>query len=217
MLKTKIKVNSVTHLTDARYFAAWEVEWLGFNLQPGHEKFIEPAQVLAIREWVDGPRITGEFDWAEADTIRQIAEDLQLDSLQVGPLLDLETVRALSDDYAVLREIVIEGYSEADDIEETLERFQPHVEAFVLNFSKGGIRWSDLEQGRPLSVATLADWCQRFTILLDIDLEQVSPSDLVEEIDLHGFAVSGGEEEQVGVKSFDELDAFFEDLETFED
>lgn len=216
MLKTKIKANSVTHLTDARYFAAWEVEWLGFNLQEGHEKFIEPARVLAIREWVDGPRITAEFDWAEAAAIRQVASDLQVESLQLGPLFDRQTVQALAADYSIIREIVVEGYSQVEDIEDTLESLQPYVEAFLLNFSKGGIRWSDLEQGRPLTVDRLAEWCQRFSILLDIDLEDTSPSDLVEELDLYGFAVSGSEEEQVGVKSFDELDAFFEDLETFE-
>ena len=59
MLKTKIKANSITNLTDARYFAAWEVEWLGFNLNPGES--IALQQVPAIKDWVDGVKIVGEL------------------------------------------------------------------------------------------------------------------------------------------------------------
>ena len=52
-------IGSITNLTDARYFSAWEVEWLGFNLSQGEENAISPLQVAAMREWVEGPKIVG--------------------------------------------------------------------------------------------------------------------------------------------------------------
>lgn len=213
ILKTKVKANSVTHLTDARYFAAWHVDWLGFNLQQGHENFVNPATLLALREWIDGPQVTGEFGPEDPADIARLADELQLDCIQLGPFSDQTTLEQLHGLRPLLKEIVVNTDSEADEIEATLAAQSGYVEAFLLNCSRGGISWTDLQAGRPFSVDRLRSWCDRFPLLLDIPFEEVSPNALLDQLDLHGFAVSGGEEEEVGVKSFDELDTFFEALE----
>jgi len=50
MLKIKVKASQITNLTDARYFAAWEVEWLGFNFDEGSAHYIPPVEMKAIKE-----------------------------------------------------------------------------------------------------------------------------------------------------------------------
>jgi phosphoribosylanthranilate isomerase len=55
MLKAKIKISQITNLTDARYFAAWGVDYLGFDVNPDSEHFTSPAVVAEISEWVEGP------------------------------------------------------------------------------------------------------------------------------------------------------------------
>ena len=49
MLKTKVKASSITNLTDARYFAAWGVNWLGFDLRQGSDTYVQPQLVHAIK------------------------------------------------------------------------------------------------------------------------------------------------------------------------
>ncbi len=214
MLTIKVKANSITHLTDARYFAAWEVEWLGFNLKPGEENSISPAQVAAIREWVDGPRITGELGLSTAEDIRAVVSQLELDTVQIDMLMPTEVLEDIHELRPVLQEIVVEAYADPDDLEELMERHQGLVEAFILNFTKGGIRWSDLEAaGSPVDLERLNDWCDRFAVILDIPLEETAPEEVLRLLNPYGFAVSGGAEEKVGVKSFEELDGFFEALE----
>jgi phosphoribosylanthranilate isomerase len=55
MLKAKIKISQITNLTDARYFAAWGVDYLGFDINPDSDHFTSPALVAEISEWVEGP------------------------------------------------------------------------------------------------------------------------------------------------------------------
>ena len=50
--RPKIIAANITNLTDARYFAAWEVDFLLFDLD-----VISLQQVDEIREWVSGPEL----------------------------------------------------------------------------------------------------------------------------------------------------------------
>ena len=60
MLKAKIKISQITNLTDARYFAAWGVDYLGFDIDPNSEHFTSPSVVAEIAEWVEGPEMVLE-------------------------------------------------------------------------------------------------------------------------------------------------------------
>ncbi len=213
MLKTKVKASSVTNLTDARYFAAWEVEWLGFSFDHGSENHIPMEMMKAISEWVDGVKIVGEFALQSADEMRSAIDLLKLDGIQVGTLTELETLLELQSPVPVIKEIIIDAESTPDQLRETLEAFQPQVEAFLLNFDKNGITWESLRNGNPFSVASLQAIAQDFPLILSIDMPVNSLIEVMNLIPLYGLSFTGGEEEKVGFKSYDELDEIFEMLE----
>ncbi|MEL6656070.1 MAG: hypothetical protein AAFP77_09560 [Bacteroidota bacterium] len=213
MLSTKVKASSITHLTDARYFAAWETEWLGFHLSPGEEYSVDVRQVSALQEWVDGVKICGEFGFATAEDIQTAIDLLQLDTIQLGMLTPDETLEALAGKVEIIQEIVPEAYMSSEDVEEMLESKAEHANYFLLNFSKSGIIAQDVESGHPYTLAQIKDWSERYPILIDIQLNETGPKAFTEQIAVKGFAVRGGAEEKVGYKSFDELDEFFEALE----
>ncbi len=74
----KIKANSIQNLTDARYFAAWNVTWMGFSLEPGSEQYCAPQDVQEIKGWLVGPQFVGEFGLSQtAKEIRAAVELLQ--------------------------------------------------------------------------------------------------------------------------------------------
>ena len=64
-----VKANALSHLTDARYFASMEVAWMGFNIDPIAENASSPLFVKTIREWISGPELIGEFNYASATEI----------------------------------------------------------------------------------------------------------------------------------------------------
>ncbi|GJM33384.1 MAG: hypothetical protein DHS20C18_23850 [Saprospiraceae bacterium] len=213
MLKTKVKASSVTNLTDARYFAAWEVEWMGFNFDVGSESHIPAEMMKAISDWVDGVKIVGEFNLHTVDEIRAAIDLLNLDGIQVGMFTDLDALLELRSPVPVIKEIVIEKESSASELQHILEAFQPQVEAFLINFDKNGISWEDLRDSRPFSIADLQKMAEEFPLLISIDLPADILIEVVNLIPFYGLNFTGGEEEKVGLKSFDELDEIFETLE----
>jgi len=61
MLKLKIAVLSINNLTDARYFAAYGVDYLGFDLNTESDDFLGFDKIKEIVEWVEGPKTLGQL------------------------------------------------------------------------------------------------------------------------------------------------------------
>jgi len=216
MLKTKVKAARINNLTDARYFAAWYTEWLGFCCDTTDADYVTPELLHAIRDWVEGPQIVGEFGAQDAIYIREAVDFLKLDAVQVGFFYDemkLEDLSGLN----VMREVVIDP-NEQIDLPNTLQRLSPHVQCFLLEFSKNNITWDDIKNTKKTNhfydVNTLQTLCSNYPILLSINVKGESVDELLEMLKPQGLNVFGGTEEKVGFKSFDELDELFEALES---
>lgn len=218
MLKAIVKAGAVTHLTDARYFAAWEVDYLGFDFSPTG---ISVVEFNALKEWITGPQLIGEVGLLVDNQLPASIQELQLDGIQLNELVEPEDIATIVNGIAsmkseakpdVFQEYVIQGYSSADDLEDFLKERKEFISYFILNFNKGGITWQDLIDGQPFDVATLANLSERYPILLEI--EGKLPTEIQKELPkLGGFSLRGGAEEKVGYKDFDALGDFFEDLE----
>lgn len=217
MLAQPVKASSVTHLTDARYFSAWEVDYIGFDFGP---QGISATELAAMVEWIQGPQLIAELDagWPmrlelDANTTDDLAT-LTVDGFQVdsifGPENVLQYLKHLQ--RPIFLEVVVEGYADLTTIEDTLEEYRELVDHVVLNFKKGGIQWQDLKAGQPFSIEALSTLAASNNIWLEIDgaLPKVMATTLPQ---LKGFSVRGGSEEKVGLKDFDDLADFFEDLE----
>ena len=214
MLKTKVKASSVTNLTDARYFAAWEIEWLGFNFDTGSEAYIQPQVMQAIKEWVDGVRIVGEFSLQPAGEILQAADLLELEAVQLPMFTDTDTLQELHRaEVPVLLEVILETPGELATAGGRMEEQEPFVVAFLLNFDKNGIGWEHLDEQARQQLRSL---CRDYPIILSMDFDAAALEEVLESVQPYGINVRGGAEEKVGFKSFDELDELFEGLETYD-
>jgi len=212
MLKTQVKASSVTNLTDARYFAAWEVKWLSFNLDVHAENYIAPVNMKAIKEWVDGVEVVGEFGMQTAEEIEQMANLLELEIIQVGQFADIALVKALSK-FTIFKEIIIETTTSETELLDQIQDFAPHCQYFLLDFDKNGFSWEDLKSGAILSLELMENLCEKYPVLISINCPAAELEELLEVLNPEGISVKGGEEEQVGMKSFDELDEVFEAIE----
>ncbi len=208
MLNISVKASQVTNLTDARYFAAREVEWLGFNLDTGTEKSIHPQQISAIKEWIQGPKIVGEFGLQSPDEIKMAAEYFALDAVQIGLFADTEAVYKTIDT-PILKEIIIQNEDFAG-VETLMDAQSSFVAVFILDLVKNDILWSDLSESTILLLQRL---CSKYKVLFNISLSIEKLSTFIEDLKPYGLVLYGDEEEKVGYKSFDELDNILDFLE----
>jgi phosphoribosylanthranilate isomerase len=210
MLKTKVKASSITNLTDARYFAAWEVEWLGFNLDAGSDDYIEPKNMKAIKEWVDGVKVVGEFNLPDLETIKSAIEVLEIEQVQVGQFTDFNTLKPISELLPVIQEIVVEKGDSLDVLRPVFDQNADMVTLFILNFDKNGINWDFIQENLLEDLRALI---AEYPILLSLNVNEDNIEAILEELNPIGISVKGGEEEKVGYKSYDELDEIFEKIE----
>lgn len=215
MLKTKVKASSITNLTDARYFAAWEAEWLGFDFDAGSETHIPVQNMIAIKEWVDGVKIVGEFGATQtAADITAAIELVGLDVVQLDMLTDIATAMELNG-VSIIKEFIVQNDTTEEDIAEHLSEFAACTETFLLDFSKSSLTWDALQQGEQITLDFLKELCQEFQIIIGLDFSGEMIDEFLETVFPLGIHVKGGAEEKVGFKSFDELDEVFEALEIF--
>jgi phosphoribosylanthranilate isomerase len=208
----KIKADNITNLTDARYFAAKEVEWLTFNFTEGSNAYIEPMKARAMFEWVAVPNIVGAFGQVTADEVHFYAQSWELSVIQVGSMTTNNEILKM-EKVKIIKEFDIEVFTNPQFLRQEMTALKDKVSAFQFNFQQNGITWEDLQQ--PTSMLILQDLenlCKDFNIILKIDFQPFMLKDILL-INPFGLAVEGGEEERVGVKSYDELDEIFDELE----
>ena len=192
----KTLASRITTLTDARYFAAKEVDFLGFRIEEQMDGFIDPMHVKAIREWVEGPAILGEFDRFSHESVRETIGFLGLDGAVVGPDFSTNSLFGLSG-LRVFREISEKNPAK---LAAQMAVEKDLVEAFLLDADQfSGDFLGEMAAQFPIFIKTLAgpDEILAFS-------KKINPA---------GIVFTGGDEEQVGLRSFDEIEAVFEVLE----
>jgi phosphoribosylanthranilate isomerase len=189
----RIKAGSIGNLTDARYFAAYGVEWIGFCFDPMSADYIEPAQAAEIKSWLHGPRYVGEFRNQDADNIQAISEFVGLDCLE---LVLGEIPPNLPPLPLLLR---IAGHE--SDME--LSGLPEHTEALVITLDSLTQPETEIRRISAFS-----------PVLLDAEFQAPALPELLVRLQPQGLYLRGGAELQKGFKLFDELDAIFEVLES---
>lgn len=195
MYKTKIIACSVANLSDARYFAALGVDYLGFELGLSGQT-IGLDYIKEMKGWVEGPTFVGQFSGLEeTNLINDQMVAAGLEGVYLGPYA--ESVEALSK-YEIFQEVIIR---------EALTN-KSGIDFYILKDDSPVDAWPEglLQKAR--------DFCKSNKVFLDIPFESRNIISILDTIHPYGIILRGGEEEKVGFKSYEDLDAIFEQLET---
>lgn len=194
MLKTQILAAEVSNLTDARYFAAWGVDYISFNCNQGEENYIAETALAEIKDWIEGPKFLAYFNGLdEAHKMEQFVDQMALQGMVLGPFAPENTIKSLD------AEMLFKEFVEADAEKIMTEHFETEYE----------------HQSLLQIVKTNRTKASNFflkKVLLDIeDLDLETVQKVLNESQC-GLVLRGGQEEKVGLKSFDFLDEVFEML-----
>ena len=112
----------------------------------------------------------------------------------------------------LIKEILILKDNDNSNLLETLKAFETHVQTFLIDFTKSGISWNEIKAGTHLDFEILKQACANFNVILSVDLTPENLSEVQAMLNPYGLNVTGGEEEKVGFKSFDDIDEIIEEL-----
>lgn len=187
MQNIKIKASEINNLTDARYFAALGVEWVGFKLDLSSDDRVEPALFHGIRSWIEGPKIVAEIGKTPIDLFAQVYE---LDSFDLFQSNDVIENR---DHFLTFK---------ANSLDD-LNGLMPSS-IYVLDLT------AIPEAQLFASISELQDLNSRLNLIWPAPKDNANLKALIEQVKPYGIEVKGGLEEKTGFKSFDELDEFFD-------
>jgi len=191
MLKTKIIAADLQNLTDARYFAAWLVDYMSFNLS---DPSVNLPKIKEIMDWVEGPIFSAQYTGLEdSQSIEAQLEALSIDHLILGPFANEDLVNS---DWQVTKTILLD-----DEVGE-LTSDRTYIAQSTLAFS-------EFSQDK---MNTLRKLCNSHSIYLDCGFSSADIHGILD-MGITGLVLRGGEEEKVGVKSYEDLDEILEALE----
>ncbi|MBK9737282.1 MAG: hypothetical protein IPO92_20960 [Saprospiraceae bacterium] len=195
MLKTKVKINQVNNLTDARYFAAMGADYLGFCCNLGTEKYCSPNKIKEITDWVAGPQFVLEFDgWQSKDDIQSILNDNNGQAIHIGPFASYENNFSVP----VFKDVLLESLEES---------INTGIDFPVIRSEKPFSQLTNIEL-QSINQLLLIKPC-----FLDLNFKPEEIFYIIEHLPCYGIILRGGEEEKIGMKSFEELDHIFSLLE----
>lgn len=164
---------NIINLSDARYFSAWGVDYLGFNTIPDSEYFISNSDIQEIKDWVEGPQCLLE------------ANALEFDDLADGFILS-------------------NIYSSLPIVKETFFRitFQDLIKGLPDGKYISSIKDEDVEKLSSIQ----SEHSHLYFEISELSLASI------QKLGDFGLVVQGGEEEKVGLKSYEQLDEIYDIL-----
>jgi phosphoribosylanthranilate isomerase len=198
----KVKISNVTNLSDARYAAAVGIDYIGFCFDPASENYVAPIKAKEMIDWLSGSHIVGEFGNQSPEEIKDISELLNIDVIEVNNRILPDELLHIGK--AIIKKIDLAEYND-EQLKNELQAYSSVCDAFHLFHSK-----SNQEPH------TLANLASTFQIIYGFKITPTSVKSVIVTYKPFAINVSGGTEEKVGIKDFDELSDLLEVI-TIED
>lgn len=195
MLITKVKINKVSNLSDARYFAAKGVDYLGFCCNKGTEMYCAPSKIKEIMDWVEGPKFVLEFDgWQSESDIQELITFLKPNALHFGAFATYEESFGLP----IFKDVYLENnwLNNSKNIDYIVARSEKPYKQLT---------------SQELNI--LDQMVQKNDCFVDLEFELEEIRGFVSKTNPIGIILRGSEEEKVGVKSFENIEEIFDLIE----
>lgn len=201
-LKTFVKINRITNLTDARYCAGMNVDVIGFSLEPASPHYVSPAQFGEITGWISGIEFAAEFKNASSDEIKSTLNHYPgitwVESEQLESLIDLE-LEGLNLIYKLNVEELAKWNGEIG------EKVKNHAIAMHVTAND-----NTLYDGRLELIQPIASYGK---LLLGFGISAENVAELSLNPVIAGLALDSGDEIKPGLRDFDHLADILEALE----
>ena len=185
-LKTKVIVSEITNLSDARYCAGMGVDYIGFRLDEGHEKYIDLKNYQDITGWVAGVEVLGETNQPDS-----IQAEYEPNSLLID---NIDTLKTYVGDPVYWRI----STDRLDDFKTDLIDHKSKIAGLIVD---------GRDSDDPLvHSGAISKMSEDYDVYLGFGITTDSVDEIVRNLPIKGLALKGGEEIRPGYKDYDLAD-----------
>lgn len=205
--RTKVKICGMTSLEDARFAAGALVDYLGFIFYDGSKRHIDPGQAGAIINWLEGPEYVGVFVNQPLDDVNMIARQTGIHLVQLHGNEAPEYCDLI--DKPVIKAFHIGPDTTSDTLREQVEPYVDSVDYLLFDTRVEGV-WGGT--GQTFDWDILDDAAGDVPFFLSGGLNTGNIRKACETVHPYAVDLASGVESEPGVKDFDKLEEFFEEM-----
>lgn len=210
--RVRVKVCGLTSLEDARFAAGALADYLGFIFYEKSPRYLEPGKAGAIINWIEGPETVGVFVNQPLDDVNMIVRETGIDLVQLHGNESPDYCQLI--DARIIKVFHVEEGTDAESLRTQLEPYLGIVE-YLLFDTKTEQLWGGT--GQSFDWSLLNDLKTETPFFLSGGLKRANIADACRAVRPWAVDLSSGLEGSPGVKDFDKIEAFFEEMERIND
>jgi len=205
--RTKVKICGITNLEDARFAAGALADFLGFVFYEKSPRYIEPAKAGAIINWIEGPKTVGVFVNRDLDDVNRIAGQTGIDIIQLHGNESAEYCALVDKPVIKVFHVAKEGNGQ-----NLMSRVEPYLEIVdYLLFDTGSkTQWGGT--GESFDWNALENLNHDKPVFLSGGLNPENIRAGIIKTNPYAVDLSSGVEKVPGIKDFDKLESFFDEM-----
>jgi phosphoribosylanthranilate isomerase len=205
--RTRVKICGLTNLEDARYVSGALADYLGFIFYEKSPRYIEPPKAGAIINWIEGPETVGVFVNQPLDDVNLIVRQTGIDLVQLHGTESPDYCRLI--EKPVIKAVHIQKDSNPDELRKTVQSYSDCT-AYLLFDTKTDNLWGGT--GITFDWKILSDITDKKPFFLSGGLHAGNIRKASKTARPFAVDLSSGVEQAPGVKDYDKLDRFFEQM-----
>jgi phosphoribosylanthranilate isomerase len=211
--KVRIKVCGLTRLDHARFAAGAMVDFLGFIFYPGSARYVSPEDAAEIIGWLEGPTCVGVFVDQPLDEVNSTIRTADLDMVQLHGEETPDYCAGIQG-AQIIKSFRVSPEMTTEHLRYLMEPYVRHVDHFLFDTYVDG-RYGGT--GKTFRWEILKDLTHDFSIIVSGGLHSENISSAVETARPFAVDISSGLELSPGIKDFEKMEAFFEEMERIND
>ncbi|NGP86976.1 phosphoribosylanthranilate isomerase [Fodinibius halophilus] len=205
--RTKVKICGITSLEDARFVSGALAHYMGFIFYEESPRSISPAEAGAMINWLHGPKCVGVFVNQPLDDVNMIGRQTGIDYVQLHGNENPEYCSMV--DKSVIKAIHVEENDTAADLNERISPYLDYVEHLLFDTKIDG-KWGGTGQAFDWSVLDEVSKGVPYFLAGGLNTENIREA--CRQVQPYAVDVSSGLEAEPGVKDFDKVEAFMEEM-----
>lgn len=204
---TKIFLQQVSDLHEARYAAAVGIDFIGFNLDPVLGTVLTLEEVQGIEEWITGIKKVAVFGEQSMEEIQAVLSTINVDYVQINAWIPAPELSRLN--VPIIKKIPIVHDVSFEQLNFLAEPYKNVVDYFLLDGYNHNITWGSFEH-QPFEWKVIAKMCQAYPCFVGFNLTPQTVLEVMERIKPFGVAIHKGIRNEVQELDFDAVEQIIE-------